>query len=214
MVFGVTLKKHPLRWRKLPLGIRRQIVEGRHRLEALRVAIEQEAKLGPMPPVEIIDIGWASSESAILGLSRPIKVGKLWVLGTVLPASTVVCTRSDDVLRGVLVHEFSHCFHKMTQIVQALDDGKSSLDDTAAADACYDPAWDEEQHVVPEEWFGEEDASRFILQHDSSMDEATESVSQEWMKAGLPTETPSTRYEESISLLPSWIDHIRGQISR
>src|SRR2546426_536934 len=105
----VALKKNALRWRKLPIAVRTGLVTSVARVRGIREDIERNALTGPMPPVRIVDIAWATERGCAHGRTVPVlRWGDGWLLGAELAAPTALYA-DDTVLRGVLLHEFAHC---------------------------------------------------------------------------------------------------------
>jgi hypothetical protein len=214
VTFGVKLKKHPLRWRKFPISIRQKIVVGVDRVVAVRAEIETAAKTVMMPPITVVDVGWLDSSACALvfGAATMTRIGKRLVPGVVLPASTVVCVEDDAMLRTVLVHEFSHAFFIAVETIRAHDGGVANL----GLRNPHDLVSEDESHIVPDQWFGEFDASHFSnIHNDDAMDGAAEAVMQKWIAAKLPTEFPSLRGQTAcgITAVPTeWLNYVRAHI--
>ena len=211
---AVRLRKNLLRWRKLPFGIRQQITVGTDRVAQIRSAIVEAAPVSSMPPVDIVDVGWAAPHGAIFGKASVLRFGKMNAVGAIIPASTLISVKNDATLRAILVHEFAHCFHMLTQMVKAMDSGSTSVVDIGQGDV-FNAEHDRDLQVDPGDWFGVEDVERFVQQGHSALKTPMEAMAKEWIGAGLPTEMPSTRLsvQGQFSIPEEAIAHIRKLVS-
>jgi hypothetical protein len=113
-------------WRALPDRMRHMIrTQDLSRLTRLRDTIAEESRL-PMPPAHVEPYAWITPRSQVIFARMTplaLKRGEFH-LGVQLPAATLVA--SDDLfLRRVLCHEFGHVFWLTTEILHALDKGKT-----------------------------------------------------------------------------------------
>lgn len=107
----VVLRRHPLRWRKLPVHVKTALVGAVQRMTRIREEIELCAQVDTMPPIEIVDVCWfiTSSdgvpEGFVHGRTTALKHGALSIFGAQICAPTVLYA-DDESLRGILLHEF------------------------------------------------------------------------------------------------------------
>jgi hypothetical protein len=206
----VALRKHPLRWPKLPPDIRRGLESGTQRVEGIRQAVMESSIVGWMPLVEIVDVGWATNKAAIFGLAGISNSSGQNRLTVTLPASTIICVDSDAVLRSIIVHEFSHCFHLVSRILAAKDAGDTKLSDFFDRE---NDTEDGKRHVTASDWFGEEDT--LMLSQDDELDEPTAAVLERWIERGLPLEEPIGRFSvRDVAIEQPIIDHVRRLAAR
>jgi hypothetical protein len=71
---NVELKKHPVRWRKLPLTIRRELTAQAEKVGMIRSDIAASSHVSWMPPVRVIDAGWLTPKRVIFGPTVPASV--------------------------------------------------------------------------------------------------------------------------------------------
>lgn len=178
---GVLLSPHPLRWRKLPLAVRKSIVQNQARVAHIREEIALAAPVQWMPPIRIFSTAWATPEAAILGRCTVATIEGKNLPCVQLPASTIIFS-DDQVLRGILVHEFSHAFNLLTRCIDHVDAG------TPDSPLVLSEVDDCEMHVDLRDWFSDADAAAFVSWNDPRCDELTERTGLEWIAAGLPTE--------------------------
>lgn len=214
-------------WRRLPEHIRKKIrTDGVDQLETLRAAIQKAAGV-PMPPIRIDPWGW-------VGPLGEIAYGRATLLrhrdgsnqfGIELPASDIIVVEEISLLRKILVHEFNHCFALYTLIIQQMESGNDQL---ILSDPSLQKAesWEEmakadnQFHVEPRNWFGEDDAREFLW-YDSpeegvtGLSEVSKKFDERWAQRGLPTKTPDLSFSASeISIPQPIVDRIKEKGER
>jgi hypothetical protein len=105
-----------------------------------------------------------------------------------LSAQTAIC-EDETLVRSVLVHEFSHCFHSVHKTVREAETGRQT------ADINFDPhnaADDEKRLVDPLDWFGQKDAELFVRHDDARMNRMLEVFTS--LKPFLPILKPDMHY--------------------
>lgn len=204
----VRLRKSPVRWRKLPSWVRERLHQGTLRVERLREDIAHHAGVPSMPPVEIFPEIWTTGTNLIQGLSGVTGCGVETCIGVRLPAQTVV-QPDDEILRAVLVHEFNHCFSGMVRIAEAQLLGRS-LSEVEFPDG-FTHAGEEAALLDPSEWFGPEDARKFIRWHDGSFD-ALEPVAMRLAEV-LPVVAPEAGFWLKRRDIPTWVlERVRSRV--
>ncbi|MGB7814274.1 MAG: hypothetical protein WBP56_24430, partial [Polyangia bacterium] len=167
----VFLKQHPLRWRRLPIDIRIGLRKKRDEIVEIRAGIAQRAKVHVMPPVEIFDVAWVTPDliKCIYGASGIVAVAGQTHFGVQLAGASVLFA-DEAALRGMLLHEFSHCFWHLQQalLAHAEPQATGKLDLYLSEEKRFDSAADRERMVRPEDWFAPEDCAIFPY-HDSEL---------------------------------------------
>jgi hypothetical protein len=107
----VFLKQHPLRWKKLPIDIRMGLRQKRDEIVEVRAGIAERAKVHVMPPVEIFDSAWVAPDMSgcISGRAGVVVVDGSTHFGVQVAGASVLFA-DEAALRGILLHEFAHCF--------------------------------------------------------------------------------------------------------
>jgi hypothetical protein len=187
----------------------------------LRAEILAAAKVAELPPVFVLDHAWAFpgtppkviEEAAIVhGASTVVEIDGEYEYGVQLPAPVIMHT-SQDLLRGMLLHEFSHCFFSMRKIVKAYDRGethiKEKVDDPSQL---FNREWDSARLDPPALWFSDRDVDSFIYQHDAMLGPCSDLIRREWIARKLPTIAPSLRYsiQGTFSIPPSILEKLRS----
>jgi len=148
-----------LAWSRLPLPMQSRFLEGLERIATLRDKIGAAAAVSSMPPIQVIPELWYDHERCFDACAGPLVVDGTTMFGCIFPAQTATL-EDEAVLRRVMVHEFCHCFWWLTDEVNALDSGGTTID-TSGLDQRSDSD-DRYQMVDPKDWFGVEDARRMI----------------------------------------------------
>jgi hypothetical protein len=165
---GVQLIRSQSRWKRYPYHIKAGLQRGVGNVRRIRDAITTSAKVPVMPPVRIYDEIWfdpqdPSGNTLIEGHATFWKAGDSFCSGVGLAATTPL-SDDEDVIRSVLVHEFSHCFFFMRQVVRGFVPGSDSV--SFGGNNVISEADDRALMVDPREWFSNEDADRFAHWHD------------------------------------------------
>src|SRR5687767_5556105 len=96
--------------------VRPILLEGLERIAAIRADVARAAKIGTMPPVEVVPHIWRHDEGLAHGAMAILPTEDGVTFGVRLPAQTAAC-KDEYAVRAVLVHEFAHCFYFATEIV-------------------------------------------------------------------------------------------------
>ena len=141
------------------------LLAGLELIATIRAEIGQTAKVASMPPIEIVPYIWRGEKGGFIhGRMSLLTIGGVGYFGVRLPAQAAACPDYGAV-RGLLVHEFSHCFFYATEVVNASDFGVSP--EAGHTDLRpLEARPDSELHINPSEWFGAEDAAGFIYTDD------------------------------------------------
>lgn len=186
----VWLKARRPTWRSLAPSIKRTLSDAAKNIVTIREAIEADAQVHSMPPVEIVAELWRHEDSLVHGRMLPMERGKAWEIGVQLPASTAV-HHDPTLIRSILVHEFAHCFFCLVDTLR-----RGGVVPYEHVDVLDDAA-DQARMADPENWFGAEDIKRFSY-HD---DQALHELEQNFMDLGvLPLMDPDLRYSVSGTL--------------
>jgi hypothetical protein len=190
-------------WQRLHPPIRRAVNNAVDRVRELRAEILSTAKVAELPAVFVLDHAWAfpgkppdivGGAAIVHGASTVVEIGGQYEFGVKLPAP-VIMHSSQDLLRGMLLHEFAHCFFSMREILTAVDRGEThiteSLDDPSQL---FNRDWDSARLDPPALWFSERDAGSFLYQHDAMLGPYSDLIRREWIARKLPTVAPSLRY--------------------
>jgi hypothetical protein len=114
---GVRLKRHPPRWRCLPVAIRRQLAHQPERVARIRISIATAWPVGWMPPIEIVDVAWVIRGGVAWAGSGLLRSASGCWPAVILSAPAPLVL-DNPTLRAVLVHEFSHAFNLITRLVE------------------------------------------------------------------------------------------------
>lgn len=208
----VWLRKRRQFWRKLPPSIKAALLTGVSAVGQLRTEIAGTAQVSSMPLVRIADAIWTTPDrkSAINGRATFIRVGQTHFPGVELPA-TVALSRDQGVTRAILVHEFAHCFHFLTLIVNRMDSGnRAALVLGAPDDVFTHEEFDRNMLVDPAEWFGKEDVNAFLFWNDERLNTISEQMIEQQLHCHLPIEVPTLGFStEAVAIPEDVIDHIR-----
>lgn len=213
----VFFAKKNSRWARLPRRHKEELKRAVANVERIRAQIGADAAVSSMPPVQIVDEIWVHPDwsGAIDGRTTPIVVNGSTYFGAQLPAPTILLP-DDELIRAVLVHEFTHCFFHMTQVIDAVDAGMSDGVLTLGSD-CKDVFSDRDHEdaamVNPDDWFGRSDAESFLTWHDARFQGPIEEAQIKiilTLKKYLPVKTPNPNFEaSSIVVMQDVADHIR-----
>jgi hypothetical protein len=214
----VTLRRHPVRWAKLPSRIRIAIVDGVERVRRIRSEIASHALVPVMPPVEVVDVCWTDPEQTgcIHGQSAPVTINGDQMFGAVISAPVVVHA-DDAALRGVLLHEFSHCFYFHRRVVEHVLSGRTDRLKIGRERANFlDDDRDREMLERPEDWFSKEDVEIFPFHDADLLERCTDRIATEWVGRGLPVEVPNRSFHLDRLSAP-WpilhrIAHLTGRL--
>jgi hypothetical protein len=142
-----------------PLG---RLLTGVERVASIRDEIAAAAKVATMPPVEIVPYIWTRDRTLICGRVTTLRRGGEAYFGVQLPAPTALCTDRAAV-RALLVHEFAHWFYIAERVVNRADGEGAG----GTMDLRNEGLTETDTQINAHEWFGEEDARRFIQHGDS-----------------------------------------------
>jgi hypothetical protein len=117
-----------------------------------------------MPPVEVVPYIWTCEPALICGRVTTLRKGDGTYFGVQIPAPTALCTDYAAV-RALLVHEFAHWFYIATRVVNGSESGKK---EGGTLDLRGEGLTESDTQINARDWFGEEDARRFIQHGDST----------------------------------------------
>ena len=141
-----------------------RLVKGVERVAAIRAEIAQSARVATMPAVEVVPYIWTRERVLICGRVTALHQGDRVRFGVQIPAPTALCT-DHAAVRALLVHEFAHWFYIATRVVN----GSESEDkEGGILDLRNEEPTESDTQINAQDWFGEEDARRFIQHGDSA----------------------------------------------
>jgi hypothetical protein len=146
-----------------------RLAEGVERVASIRAEIAHTAKVATMPPVEVVPYIWTRDRALICGRVTALRQSDGAYFGVQIPAPTALCTDRAAV-RALLVHEFAHWFYIATRVVNG---SASREEEGGTLDLRNEGLAELDTQINAQDWFGEEDARRFIQHGDS----ATRSIS-------------------------------------
>jgi hypothetical protein len=117
-----------------------------------------------MPPVEVVPYIWTHERALVCGRVTTLRRGDGAFFGVQIPAPTALCT-DHGALRAILVHEFAHWFYIATRVVNGSETGKG---EGGTLDLRSEGLTESDTQINARDWFGEEDAQRFIQHGDST----------------------------------------------
>jgi hypothetical protein len=141
-----------------------RLVKGVERVASIRAEIAYTAKVQTMPPVEVVPYIWTRDRVLICGRVTALRQGDGAYFGVQIPAPTALCTDGAAV-RALLVHEFAHWFYIATRVVNGAESGKK---EGGTLDLRNEGLAESDMQINAQDWFGEEDARRFIQHGDST----------------------------------------------
>lgn len=208
---GVRLKKHPLRWRKLPASVKQAILRGVGRVEAIRASIAATARVSTMPAIDVLDADLATPSGAVFGRMTVVRRERDQHLGVELGAPAVIFA-DDMTLRGILLHEFAHCFNAMRRVVLAHDHGVLDVEfPRPEGDTFNDDARDRATLEDPADWFAPEDVAIFPYSHASLLAKCAEAIRVQWRDRGLPLIPSLATFRATSLVIPEPIaEHARA----
>jgi hypothetical protein len=208
---AVRLRKHPTRWQRVPSSVREALHQGRLRVDRLCEDIARQAGVPNMPPVDIFAEVWMSGADLIHGKTGAVEREGKTLFGAHLPAPTV-SQPDDEVLRAILVHEFNHCLAYMVYTAEEFLDGRK-ISGMASLDGLAPAASEEAAMLKPSEWFGRDDAERFLRWEDQRID-ALEPVAAQLAEV-LPVVSPTSGFRVHSLDIPSWVvERVRARLRR
>ena len=144
-----------------PLG---RLMKGVEQVASIRAEIARAAKVATMPAVEVVPYIWIQDRVLICGRVTALRQGAGAYFGVQLPAPTALCT-DQAAVRALLVHEFAHWFYLATR---ALNGSESGERPNGTLDLRDEGLSEAETQIDAGDWFGEEDARRFIQHGDAT----------------------------------------------
>lgn len=141
-----------------------RLMKGVERVASLRAEIAQTAKVATMPPVEVVPYIWTHERVLVCGRVTALRQGDGAFFGVQIPAPTALCT-DHAAVRALLVHEFAHWFYIATRVVNGSDSPQNGL---GTLDLRKEGLAETDTQINAQEWFGEEDARRFIQHGDTA----------------------------------------------
>ena len=142
-----------------------KLAAGVARVASIRADIAKDAKIATMPPVEVVPYIWTHERALICGRVTALRNAAGAHFGVQLPAPTALCTDYPAV-RALLVHEFAHWFYIASRVVNDAELGQAER--SGALDLRNEGLGEADTQINPRQWFGEEDARRFIQHGDSA----------------------------------------------
>lgn len=206
----VFLRQHPLRWKELPIEVRMGLRKKREEIVEIRAAIAERAKVHVMPPVEIFDVAWVLDDlsGCISGRASVVAFDGRSQFGVQLAGASVMFA-DEPALRGLLLHEFAHCFWQSQAMLASMARGGQSLSLRATKAELFDSAADQKKMVNPGDWFAAEDCAIFPYHDSELLQGAADLVLTKWLGKGLPYEVPSTGFRaQGITCAPEVENHI------
>jgi hypothetical protein len=200
-----------LRWKKLPIDIRIGIRKKRDEIVEIRAGIAQRAKVHVMPPVDIFDVAWVPPDLSrcISGKSGVVVVDGLTQFGVQLAGASVLFAEV-DALRGLLLHEFAHCFWNLQVSLASTERGERGPDLHATEEELFNSAVDRAKMVNPEDWFAPEDCAIFPYHDSELLQGCADQVLTKWVAKRLPYESPPTGFKvEKLVCTEEVANHIR-----
>ena len=146
-----------------------RLAKGVERVASIRAEIAHTAKVATMPAVEVVPYIWTRERVLVCGRVTALRRGDRSCFGVQIPAPTALCT-DHAAVRALLVHEFAHWFYIATRVVNG---SASGAEEGGILDLRNEGLTESDTQINVRDWFGEEDARRFI-QHG---DPATRSIS-------------------------------------
>jgi len=193
----IRLVGDPEEWAKIPGNIVQRVeTAGLTRLRQAHQNISMAANL-LMPPIHVVPYGWLTPnwQGIIYAHSGPLLVDDGHEIGVLMPVTTPVFVEDDILLRRILVHEFSHCFYLIEQVLLTIASGKTVFSvDVPDLDAQerieYIMNAEKRTRVNPYEWFSKEDAEQFLESNELVFDPSAEAFCRHWANEGLPICAP------------------------
>ena len=195
----------------MPNRIKMLLKQGTRRIAVVREELSASAKVRSMPPIEAVGEIWMYEKGTIGARAVPLKIGGRKHLGVQVAAQTIV--HSDkSVLRALLVHEYSHCFYTLTELIKRMDDGLPLI-------ICdqFDPTSDDhdrDRMADPAEWFSESDVRNFMYHDDPRLNEVDANIP--LLSNYLPTINPDLHCEAKAIVAESdvWGIHLTQVATR
>ena len=141
-----------------------RLVKGVERVASIRAEIAHSAKVATMPAVEVVPYIWTHRRVLICGRVTALRQGDGAYFGVQIPAPTALCTDREAV-RALLVHEFAHWFYIATRVVNGSESGDKAA---GILDLRKEGLTESDTQINVYDWFGEEDARRFIQHGDAT----------------------------------------------
>jgi hypothetical protein len=141
-----------------------RLVKGVERVASIRAEIAHTAKVATMPPVEVVPYIWTRERVLICGRVTALRQDDGVYFGVQIPAPTALCT-DHAAVRALLVHEFAHWFYIATRVVNS---SESREKEGGTLDLRNEGLTESDTQINAQDWFGEEDARRFIQHGDST----------------------------------------------
>jgi hypothetical protein len=141
-----------------------RLLEGVERVASIRGEIAHAAKVATMPGIEVVPYIWTRGRVLMCGRVTALRRGEGASFGVQIPAPTALCT-DHTAVRALLVHEFAHWFYIATRVVNGSDSGDK---ENGILDLRNEGLTESETQINAQDWFGEEDARRFIQHGDST----------------------------------------------
>jgi hypothetical protein len=141
-----------------------RLVKAVETVASIRAEIAHAAKVATMPPVEVVPYIWTRDRVLVCGRVTVLRRGDGAYFGVQIPAPTALCTDRAAV-RALLVHEFAHWFYIATRVVNGAEAGDK---ENSILDLRHEGLKESDTQINVHDWFGDEDARRFIQHGDST----------------------------------------------
>jgi hypothetical protein len=141
-----------------------RLMKGVERVASIRAEIARTAKVATMPAVEVVPYIWTRDRVLICGRVTALRRGDSAYFGVQIPAPTALCT-DHAAVRALLVHEFAHWFYIAMRVVNGAESGDK---EAGILDLRNEGLSESDMQIDAQDWFGEEDAQRFIQHGDST----------------------------------------------
>lgn len=180
----VRIRRERIAWAKAPAWARSSLERIAAVVADIRRDLAADAPHRWMPLVDIHPEGWVRGTSTVDGRSTLLERDGRHSFGVELPAQIVAY--DGPLLRGLLIHEFSHCFESLERTMDHIAKAHTSGPiPKLALPPADDDASDDERHVDPADWFGPSVTS-IPKRGDLRLYELSEPWLERWAEAGLP----------------------------
>lgn len=179
---AVTLRRHPLHWRRVPGHLKLRILDGVERITEIHAGLAEALQVTSLPPVVVHDALWWEPGVTIIvsGRAGPIPIAPpASVFGVELPVHVALSDAANGI-RRVLLHEFGHCFFHDALIIDTADAGRTVIDGGRGPrqNVYTDEAGDRAALVDPAEWFIGDAVTDFPYWGDAGIQGLADSVGQ------------------------------------
>jgi hypothetical protein len=192
-------------WRSIPPDIQRRIEEGESRIRGLRDEIANAARVRLMPRITIDPAVWVPPPGGVIHAASGVWRSKVGHEIAVIVAAGIAISSDSSLVRGILLHEFAHCFMLATKIIDHLDLGTP----LGLSGASLDAARENRLLAEPADWFGSAD-SELLHWEDSRLNGLSGELVALAETAQLPATGPPLVERGTVIVPPEWAAHIRS----